>query len=116
MPAQTPWNLRLGPLTINLCTARATKGGAEVALSAAEYRLLLLFAINPGSLVTREMMREALWESADAYVGNNTLYVYMRRLREKIEDDPANPTIIQTVRGSGYRSLPEPEQAELASA
>lgn len=116
MPAPSPWNLTLGPLSINLCTARTTKGGAEVALSAAEYRLLLLFATNPGDLVTREMMREALWEKSDAYVANNTLYVYMRRLREKIEDDPANPTIIQTVRGLGYRSLAAPEPTGLVLA
>ncbi|MDI9591225.1 MAG: response regulator transcription factor [Acidobacteriota bacterium] len=97
--------LRLGPLAISPSRARVTKAGAEIPLSAVEYRLLLLFATNPGHVVTREMMREALWESSDAYIEDNTLYVYMRRLREKIEDDPAAPTIIETVRGVGYRSV-----------
>lgn len=97
--------LRLGPLAISPARARVTKDGVELPLSAVEYRLLLLFATNPGKVVTREMMREALWESSDAYIEDNTLYVYMRRLREKVEDDPANPTIIQTVRGVGYRSV-----------
>lgn len=97
--------LRLGPLTISPSRMRVTKRGEEVALSAVEYRLLLLFATHPGRVVTRDMMREALWESADAYIEDNTLYVYMRRLREKIEDDPAAPTIIRTLRGVGYRSV-----------
>ncbi len=102
--ADTDRTISLGPLVISPSRMRVTKRGEEVPLSAVEYRLLLLFATNPGRVVTREMMREALWESADAYIEDNTLYVYMRRLREKIEDDPAEPTIIQTVRGVGYRS------------
>lgn len=96
--------LRLGPLAINQARMRVTKRGEEVPLSAVEYRLLLLFATNQGKVITREMMREALWESADAYIADNTLYVYMRRLREKVEDDPTDPQIIQTVRGVGYRA------------
>ena len=99
-----PLHLALGPLSIDLCSARVTKGGAEVSLSSVEYRLLLLFATNQDRIVTRPMMCEALWDKADAYIEDNTLYVYMRRLREKIEDDPAHPSIITTVRGRGYRS------------
>lgn len=99
------WTVGLGPLGIDLLRARVSKHGENVPLSGMEYRLLLLFVANQGRIVTREMMREALWESANAYVEDNTLYVYMRRLREKIEDDPARPRIITTVRGVGYRSL-----------
>lgn len=102
MPAQ-PLLLAFGPLTIDLCAARVTKRGAEVPLSSVEYRLLLLFATNQNRIVTRPMMCEALWDKADAFIEENTLYVYMRRLREKIEDDPAHPSIITTVRGKGYR-------------
>ena len=63
----------------------------------------LLFAKNAGRIVTRDMIRDALWDDAGAYVEENTLSVYIKRLREKIEDDPANPRIILTVRGTGYR-------------
>ena len=84
--------------------ARAAKGGRELELSAVEYRLLLLFASKAGGIVTRDMMREALWEDSGAYVEENTLSVYVRRLRDKIEDDPADPRLIRTVRGMGYRA------------
>lgn len=96
--------LRLGSVTVDAVRGIAAKGGATLVLSAIEYRLLLLFASNPGRVVTREMMREALWEDAGAYVEDNTLSVYVKRLRDKIEDDPANPLLISTVRGVGYRT------------
>ena len=96
--------LRLGSVTVDPARARATKGGRELDLSAVEYRLLLLFASKAGGIVTRDMMREALWEDSGAYVEENTLSVYIRRLRDKIEDDPANPQLIRTVRGMGYRA------------
>lgn len=96
--------LRLGRVAIDPDRAHVELDGREVALSALEYRLLLLFAKNAGRLVTRDMMREALWEDSGAYVEENTLSVYIRRLRDKIEDDPANPQLIRTVRGMGYRA------------
>lgn len=97
-------SLALGPLTIDPTRARVTRSGEELALSALEYRLLLLFATNPGKLVTRDMARDALWEDAGAYIEENTLSVYVKRLRDKIEDDPAHPRLIVTVRGLGYKS------------
>lgn len=96
--------LRLGPLAIDPDRARVERDGAEVALSALEYRLLLLFAANPGKLVTREAIRDALWDEAGTYIEENTLSVYIKRLRDKIEDDPAHPSLIVTVRGLGYRA------------
>lgn len=96
--------LRLGPLAIDPDRARVERNGAEVALSALEYRLLLLFAANPGKLVTREAIRDALWDEAGTYIEENTLSVYIKRLRDKIEDDPAHPSLIVTVRGLGYRA------------
>ena len=101
-PAQTL--LHLGDVTVDPVRARAAKGGRELELSAVEYRLLLLFASKAGGIVTRDMMREALWEDSGAYVEENTLSVYVRRLRDKIEDDPADPRLIRTVRGMGYRA------------
>ena len=79
------------------------KNGREVFLSALEYRLLLVFVNNPKGIVTRSRLLDELWDAAGEYVNDNTLTVYIKRLREKIEDDPANPQIILTVRGTGYR-------------
>lgn len=80
-----------------------TKNGTEVFLSALEYRLLLVFINNPTHILTRAALRDELWYAAGGFVNDNTLTVYIKRLREKIEDDPANPQIILTVRGTGYR-------------
>ena len=68
-----------------------------------EYRLLLVFINNPKSIITRDRLLDELWDAAGEFVNNNTLTVYIKRLREKIEADPANPQIILTVRGTGYR-------------
>ena len=95
----------MGPLTIDPDRAHVERAGEEVALSALEYRLLLLFATHPGKLVTRDQIRDALWDDAGAYIEENTLTVYIKRLRDKIEDDPAHPALITTVRGLGYRAL-----------
>ena len=79
------------------------RDGKEVFLSALEYRLLLVFINNPKSIITRDRLLDELWDAAGEFVNNNTLTVYIKRLREKIEADPANPQIILTVRGTGYR-------------
>ena len=79
------------------------KNGEEVFLSALEYRLLLVFVNNPRVIVTRSRLLDELWDAAGEYVNDNTLTVYIKRLREKIEEDPARPQIILTVRGTGYR-------------
>ncbi len=79
------------------------KDGSEIFLSALEYRLLLVFVNNPGNIITRDRLLGELWDAAGEFVTNNTLTVYIKRLREKIEEDPANPQIILTVRGTGYR-------------
>lgn len=97
--------VRLGPLAIDTDRAHVERDGTEVMLSALEYRLLLLFATRPGSVVTREQIRDALWDDAGTYIEENTLSVYIKRLRDKIEDDPAHPAIITTVRGLGYKAI-----------
>lgn len=96
--------ISLGDLTIDTDRALVERDGKEINLSALEYRLLLLFASNPNKLVTREMIRDALWDDAGTYVEENTLSVYIKRLRDKIEPDPAKPTVITTVRGLGYKT------------
>ena len=87
--------LKLGDVSIDISSAQVTKGGVEVYLSALEYRLLLHFAQNA--------LRDAIWDTAGEYVSDNSLNVYIKRLREKIEDDPARPVLITTVRGLGYK-------------
>lgn len=95
--------LEVGNVRIDVESAQVTKDGSEVFLSALEYKLFLYFAQNKGRLVTRENLRDAVWDTAGEYVSDNSLNVYVKRLREKIEDDPANPRIIQTARGLGYK-------------
>lgn len=95
----------LGDIRIDTDRAYVERKGVELTLSALEYRLLLLFATNPGKLVSRDMIRDALWDSAGTYIEENTLSVYIKRLRDKIEDDPSRPELIQTVRGLGYKVM-----------
>ena len=90
-------------LSVDWAGGVVKKNGREVFLSALEYRLLLVFVNNPRSIITRSRLLDELWDAAGEFVNDNTLTVYIKRLREKIEDDPANPQIILTVRGTGYR-------------
>lgn len=90
-------------LCVDIANGTVKKDGKEVFLSALEYRLLLVFINNPNSIITRERLLDELWDAAGEYVNDNTLTVYIKRLREKIEKDPALPQIILTVRGTGYR-------------
>lgn len=96
--------LHMGPVEIDLGAATARKKGVELDLSALEYRLLLHFAQHAGRLVTRDALRNVIWDDACEFVSDNALNVYIRRLREKIEDDPSTPEIITTVRGMGYKA------------
>ncbi|ABX42444.1 response regulator transcription factor [Lachnoclostridium phytofermentans] len=79
------------------------KQGNEIFLSALEYRLLLVFLSNRGTVISRNKLLEEIWDIAGDFVNDNTLTVYVKRLREKIEDNPQEPTIIKTVRGLGYK-------------
>lgn len=90
-------------LRIDTAAGVVKKDGIDVFLSALEYRLLLVFINNPGIILTRSRLLDELWDAAGEFVNDNTLTVYIKRLREKIEKDPANPQIILTVRGTGYR-------------
>lgn len=95
--------VKLGDVVVDTEKGIALKNNQELYLSALEYRLLLFFINNRGILLTRNQLLDAIWDVAGDYVNDNTLTVYIKRLREKIEDDPANPKIILTVRGSGYK-------------
>lgn len=95
--------VKLGDVVVDTEKGIALKNNKELYLSALEYRLLLFFINNRGILLSRNQLLDAIWDVAGDYVNDNTLTVYIKRLREKIEDDPANPKIILTVRGSGYK-------------
>ena len=71
------------------------------------FALLLVFLSNKNQLLSRDRLAEELWSLTKEFVSDNTLCVYIRRLREKIEDDPQEPHIIQTVRGLGYKAVDE---------
>lgn len=93
----------IGNITVDTEKGAVCKDGSEIALSALEYRLLMVFVSNRGRLLSRNQLLEDIWDIAGDFVNDNTLTVYIKRLREKIEDDPGNPEIIKTVRGLGYR-------------
>lgn len=96
-------NFEIRGLYVDTASGIVKKNGNEVFLSALEYRLLLVFISNPKSIITRTKLLDELWDAAGEFVNDNTLTVYIKRLREKIENDPADPQIILTVRGTGYR-------------
>jgi len=93
----------IGGLLVDTASGVVKKNHAEIFLSALEYRLLLVFINNPKNIIPRDKLLSELWDAAGEFVTDNTLTVYIKRLREKIEDTPANPKIILTVRGTGYR-------------
>ena len=95
--------ITLGDLSVDTDKGTVTRDGKEVYLSALEYKLFLVFLNNRGQVLTRDKLLEEIWDSAGDYVGDNTLTVYIKRLREKIEQDPQSPVYIKTVRGLGYR-------------
>lgn len=95
--------VRLGSLSVDTAKGLVSKNGREIFLSAMEYRLLLVFLSHKGQVISRERLIDEIWSEAGEYVSDNTLSVYIKRLRDKIEDDPQNPALIKTVRGLGYR-------------
>lgn len=93
----------LDGIKVDTVKGTATKNGKELFLSALEYRLLLVFFNNKGIVLSRTKLLEEIWDIAGEFVNDNTLTVYIKRLRDKIEDDPQNPTFIKTIRGLGYK-------------
>lgn len=100
--------IKIENITVNTAEAKVyikdTKSEKEnnVELTALEYRLLLDFINNRGIVMSRNKLLEDMWDVSGEFVNDNTLTVYIKRLRDKIEEDPADPRIIKTVRGMGY--------------
>ena len=94
----------IGNVSVDMDKGTVTKNGRDVFLSALEYKLLLVFLNNPGVVLTRNKLLSEIWDIAGDFVNDNTLTVYIKRLRDKVEDDVQNPKIILTVRGLGYKT------------
>ena len=103
LTGNTGKTVKLGDVVVDTEKGVAMKNNKDLFLSALEYRLLLVFINNRGIVLTRTQLLDSIWNIAGEFVNDNTLTVYIKRLREKIEDDPANPKIILTVRGLGYK-------------
>lgn len=95
--------IQIKNIKINTNEARVFKNGKEIVLTAMEYRLLLILINNRGKILSRNQLLEEIWDVSGDFVNDNTLTVYIKRLRDKIEDEPDNPQIVKTVRGMGYR-------------
>lgn len=102
--------IHLHNLTIDLNGARVRKNNEDVFLTALEYKILLILGLNPNKVFTREQILADIWDTNEAFVNDNTLTVYIKRIREKIEDDPNHPKIILTVRGLGYKVSDQSEK------
>lgn len=90
-------------IRVLLLQGQAYKNGELLELTAAEYKLLCLFMQNPNTVLSKEQILDKLWDCEGNYVDNNTLTVYIRRLRIKVEDNPGDPQMLQTVRRMGYK-------------
>lgn len=94
--------IKIGNILINTNKATVFKNGKEVILTAMEYKLFLILLNNRGNILSRNKLLEYIWDVEGDFVNDNTLTVYIKRLRDKIEDDPSAPMIIKTIRGLGY--------------
>ena len=95
--------IKIHDIVIDMKQAKVFKGGIDVMLTALEYKILLILALNINTVFSRDKILSDIWDVNEAFVNDNTLTVYIKRIREKIEDDPNNPKIILTVRGIGYK-------------
>ena len=98
-----PAELQSNGLTVKLEENRVLKDGAEIELTVAEFRLLCLLMQNPNTILKRSVLLDRLWDGNGNFVDDNTLSVYVRRLRSKIEEHPENPMYLLTARGVGYK-------------
>lgn len=101
-PVELPKTIVSGNITLCQEEKRAVKNGENLTLTAREYSLLAVFMENPMRVLSRRQLLESVWDIEGSFVDENTLSVSIRRLREKIEDNPSAPTILKNIRGLGY--------------
>jgi two-component system, OmpR family, response regulator ResD len=111
-PGAAPTTLRAGDLVLDVTGHRAHRGGEPLALTAREFDLLAFFLAHPGEAFTRAALMERVW--GWSYGDQSTVTVHVRRLREKVEDDPAAPKLLVTVWGVGYRFDPPAARGDAA--
>ncbi|MCI8631513.1 MAG: response regulator transcription factor [Firmicutes bacterium] len=99
---QNPSLISCGGISVDLEKCKVLVDGRTISLTSSEYRLICLFIQNRGQILTRSIILTHMWDSAENFVDDNTLSVYIRRLREKIEKDPSRPSLLTTIRGFGY--------------
>lgn len=95
--------ISIGNIVIDLNQAKVFKNGIDTLLTSLEYKILLTLALNSDTIFSREKLLADIWDVNEEYVYDNTLTVYIKRIRDKIEDNPNNPKIILTIRGVGYK-------------
>lgn len=95
--------IQVGNVSVYVNEGRVYKEDSLLFMTALEYRLFLSLLNNRGRLMSRSQLLESIWDVAGDFVNDNTLSVYIKRIRDKVEDDPNNPSIIRTVRGLGYK-------------
>lgn len=95
--------IRIDNIELNETTGSVKKDGKEIELTALEYKILVMLFENRGRIISREQILANIWDESENFVNDNTLTVYIKRLRAKIENDPNNPNIIKTIRRLGYR-------------
>lgn len=100
---QADTELNSNGIRVQLLKGEVYKNNVQVELTAREYKMLCLFMENPDEVLSPEQILNRLWDCDENYIDNNSLTVYIRRLRTKIEDDPGNPKRIVTVRRMGYK-------------
>jgi len=93
--------IKIGNIQLNMQNAQVTKDGKEIVFTSLEYKILLLLFSNPNKIITRDMILDKVWDIAGNFVNDNTLTVYIKRIREKLDDNDGE--IIKTVRGMGYK-------------
>ena len=100
---QMETELESNGIKVNLLQGQAYKKGESLELTTGEYRLLCLFMQNPNTILSKEKILDKLWDSEGNFIDDNSLTVYIRRLRIKVEDNPSDPQMILTVRRMGYK-------------
>ena len=95
--------IAIGDNELDLQAGKVYRNQKNIELTAMEYRLLLIFVNHRGQTLSRKQLLTDIWDEAGDFVNDNTLTVYIKRLREKTEDDPQNPIYIKTIRGMGYK-------------
>ena len=100
---QADTELNSSGITVKLLKSEVYKNGENIDLTTGEYKLLCMFMENPNIVLSAEQILSKLWDCDENYIDNNTLTVYIRRLRTKIEDNPSEPKMIQTIRRMGYK-------------